>query len=666
MRIITNIFSRYSLGFLGIILMSCTPVLFDESHFFNFQVYFSTFWEVLKSFLIPSEWQLNFFNYSTSETGSITFLDYFKGPYLYSMQILISSILLALFTSFILSHLTLLSKGFFRRTALKTARFLESFPDFSYIFFIQILVVQFYLLTDLIILDFYSLGGNLVYLAPILCLSVLPTILFYKLFILLYEEEWRQPYIELARSKGLNHFEILLKHCTSNVLKSLFYNSKSIVWLTLSSLLIIEYLFGMEGILYYLMSDFSPKGTSFILLSVFTPFFIFYSVVERMVDRERIERNTIFEKFSLPFWDVTQIRSIFKFHRMRDNEKSASTTILTYNTFKRRRVIVPLLIVLSLLGTSLLYNILYDDQIDQINYIYNDEGAIVSTAPHPPTSDILFGTDPYGYSIFQQLLVGIKYTILITLLIATLRVVVGYLFSIFYVFYFNQRSRKIINSLSDGMHFLPLTLLVFVLLTPLLINSTGVWILSFTERLSIQVLIMSIIVLPVTTSLIGNEMNETLKKEYVQSSVVMGGSLVWILLKHINPQLWPKLVLFWTQHMVQVLQMFVHLGILNIFVGGAAFYSDTPNRLIPEIYELSGMIAISREVFVTNQFWMILPPLFIFMLLIYCFNTIADAISQQQQSPLFKRIKKSMKVVVSDAEELTLDTKRFTKLGELK
>jgi len=41
------------------------------------------------------------------------------------------------------------------------------------------------------------------------------------------------------------------------------------------------------------------------------------------------------------------------------------------------------------------------------------------------------------------------------------------------------------------------------------------------------------------------------------------------------------------------------------------------------------MIAISREVFMTKQYWMILPPLFTFMLLIYCFNTIANGISKK-------------------------------------
>ncbi|WP_237740537.1 ABC transporter permease subunit [Paenisporosarcina sp. TG-14] len=543
------------------------------------------------------------------------------------MLILVASLLLSLISSFVLSFITLLSKGFIKKILLHIAKFLESFPDFSFIFLIQILVVQVYLKTDILILQFYSLGDNLVYIAPILCLSILPTLLLFKLFILLFEEEWGKSYVELARSKGLSNFEVLLKHCTTNVLKSLFFQSKSIVWLSLSSLLIIEYLFGINGILYYLKADFSPSGTTFILLSIFTPFFLVYAVAERIVDKEQIERNVIFNNFNLSMLNIQQVKSINIF-RKKESRRGISETlkIVRINLFKYLNIIIPILIVFGLLLTSFLYFIFFNDKIDQINYIYNDEGEMESMAPHPPSSNILFGTDPFGYSILQQLIVGIKYTILITLIIATIRIVTGYLFAILYVFYLNNKLRVAINSIADGIHFLPLTLLTYILLIPILINSTGVWETTLTERLILQILIMSFVVLPVTTSSIGNEMNETLKKEYVQSSVVMGGSLIWILIKHINPQLWPKILLLWSQHIVQVLQMFVHLGILSIFVGGATYQSS---ELILNIYELSGMISISREVFMTKQYWMILPPLFTFMILIYCFNTIVNGISKK-------------------------------------
>ncbi|MEK4486450.1 hypothetical protein MHH81_12790 [Psychrobacillus sp. FSL H8-0484] len=108
---------------------------------------------------------------------------------------------------------------------------------------------------------------------------------------------------------------------------------------------------------------------------------------------------------------------------------------------------------------------------------------------------------------------------------------------------------------------------------------------------------------------------------------------------------------YWTQHVVQVLQMFVHLGILSIFVGGASQYPDTPWRLVPEIYKLSGMISISWEVFMTKQFWMILPPLFVFMLLIYCFHTIAEGIASNSSSSLLKKKQKRERAIVNNWEE---------------
>lgn len=623
MKIFTTTLVKYISGIIGIVLISCTPILFTLNGSLDLQLFFTTFFGVVKGFFNPSEWHLRFIVFTTKKILNVSFLDYLKGPYVYSMLILVTSLFLSLIISFVLSFITLLSKGFIKKILLQIAKVLESFPDFSFIFLIQIVVVQVYLKTDILILQFYSLGDNLVYIAPILCLSILPTLLLFKLFILLFEEEWGKSYVELARSKGLSNFEILLKHCTSNVLKSLFYQSKSIVWLSLSSLLIIEYLFGINGILYYLMADFSPSGTTFILLSIFTPFFLFYTVAERIVDREQIERNVIFNNFNLSMLNSQQMRSINIF-RVNQSRRGISETlkIVRINLFKHLNIKIPILIVFGLLLTSFLYFIIFDDKIDQINYIYNNEGKMVSISPHPPSSDILFGTDALGYSILQKLIVGIKYTILITLIIATIRIVTGYLFAIFYVFFINNKFRLVINSVADGMHFLPLTLLTYILLVPILRNITGVWETTLLERLIFQIVIMSFIVLPVTTSSIGNEMNETLKKEFVQSSVVMGGSLIWILFKHINPQLWPKILLLWTQHIVQVLQMFVHLGILSIFVGGSMYG-------IPKIYELSGMIAISREVFMTKQYWMILPTLFTFMLLIYCFNAIAHGISNK-------------------------------------
>lgn len=628
-----KIFMKFLFGVIGIVLISATPALFGGAGWIDLQSYLTALQEVLISFVSPNDWALTYLNPVTFEPARFSFSAFLSGPYLYSMPILLLALGLALVLAFLMALLTLLSKGQIRRRLLDLAKILQSFPDFAFVFIIQIVVLTIYEKTGTLIFSFYSLGDERVYLAPVLCLSVLPTLLFFKLFLLLYEAELERPYVELARSKGLSRFEVLWTHCTSNVLRSAFYQSKSIVWLTLSSLLIIEYLFGIDGILYYLQSDFSPKGISFILLTIFVPFFAFYTALELFLERNEIERNMVFEKFNLRLFDTNELRT-GKMRLFSGKQKEKSAPFLRLKI--RPSILIPSFIVVGLLMASLLYAAITGDQVEQINYVYDDEGGIESSAPHPPSSAILFGTDPFGYSIAQQLLVGIKYTITLCLVIATLRVAAGYLFGIIYTFFLSTKARNFVNSMADGMHFLPLTLLVFILLIPVLITS-GEWDSTFTERLVYQILIMTVIVLPVTTSAIGNEINESMKKEYVLSSVLMGSSLSWILAKHIQPQIWSKLLLMWVQHIIQVLQMFIHLGILSVFVGGALSQSDSP-RLIPEIYELSGMIAISREVFVTNQYWMILPPLAIFMVLIYCFTMIAESLIHKQLPP-FKSVK---------------------------
>lgn len=618
-----NFLGRFLLGIIGIVLISCVPiVLFQVGSLFDFSFYLQTILEVSKSLFLPSEWHLSYLVIQTMEIVPISLKEYLKGPYLYSMTILIVSLLFSLFIAFILAIFTTISNGPVQKIFLSFANILTAVPDFAYIFLIQLAVVQLYTMTGLRVLSFYSLGGERIYAAPIICLSVIPVLLFYKLLLLLFKQELNQPYVVLARSKGLSNLEVLLKHCTSNVMQSVFFQSKSIVWLTLSSLFIVEYLFGIEGILHYLTNDFSPKGISFILLSIFIPFFLFYSVVENLVKRGRQEKSAMFEGLQVPLLDRLQGKAIFRYKR--------KAHIRSFNIFSRQRlnITIPALIIVGLFSVSIAYYVIFHDYVEQVNFLYDSNGKLIGRPPLPPSSSIIFGTDPYGYSIFQQLLVGTKYTIIITLVIASIRVGGGYLLGIVYAFFLNERWRKVINSIADGMHFLPLTLLMFILLLPILI-ATGGFEMSLGERLFIQVVVMSVLVLPITTSLIGNEMNEAIKKEYVQSSAIMGGSLIWIILKHINPQIGRKLWLYWAQHVVQVLQTLVHLGVLSIFVGGAISFPDSA-RLSPVIYELSGMISIAKEVFLTKQLWLILPPLAIFMLLIFCFQKIAEGFTEKE------------------------------------
>lgn len=53
--------------------------------------------------------------------------------------------------------------------------------------------------------------------------------------------------------------------------------------------------------------------------------------------------------------------------------------------------------------------------------------------------------------------------------------------------------------------------------------------------------------------------------------------------------------------------------------------------LNPVIPELSGLIANAKFVFANHQFWIILPPLVVFMILILCFQMMANSLLKREE-----------------------------------
>lgn len=126
-------------------------------------------------------------------------------------------------------------------------------------------------------------------------------------------------------------------------------------------------------------SDFTPKGIAFILVTVFTPFFLFYSFAGLLINKENVERNAIFSKFNLPILHSVQLRmlilSIFK-------KEKKETPKLFHNAISglivRRKITMPLLIVFGLFLTSFFYYTFFGDYIGQTQYLYSDDGRILS------------------------------------------------------------------------------------------------------------------------------------------------------------------------------------------------------------------------------------------------------------------------------------------------
>ena len=123
-------------------------------------------------------------------------------------------------------------------------------------------------------------GGEKIYLLPVVCLMILPMVQLYRLSMLTFEAEERKMYTELARSLGFGKLIILLIHMFRNAIISIFFQSKKTMWFMLSNLFILERMFNMPGIMFYLSANITGELFFITVCSFFFPVFLLYSFGE--------------------------------------------------------------------------------------------------------------------------------------------------------------------------------------------------------------------------------------------------------------------------------------------------------------------------------------------------------------------------------------------------
>ncbi|MBN8233932.1 ABC transporter permease subunit [Halobacillus kuroshimensis] len=159
---------------------------------------------------------------------------------------------------------------------------LESLPDIFIILVLQWLIVWVYKKTNILLFDITSTFDGDPVLLPILVLSILPGIYITKYLLVTFELEEKQPYVTLARSKGLSRWRILIIHMFRNAWLTLFNHFKNIFTFALANLLMLEIIFDIDGFMTFLYehSVLNPEILTFSLFLVFIPFFFVFIVIQ--------------------------------------------------------------------------------------------------------------------------------------------------------------------------------------------------------------------------------------------------------------------------------------------------------------------------------------------------------------------------------------------------
>jgi peptide/nickel transport system permease protein len=264
---------------IGLICISSSPALFNGVSL-NFQGFLKQIWIIIQQVFHPLS--INYIN-PTSGIKRHLFPDLFT-PYLYSLLLVFGSFITSVIISTLVSTLLIFFKKKFISHFKGFLFVLESIPDIFVILTLQFFLVLIYQKTGVLLMKFVQFGTERIYTLPILVMSILPTVYFTKIMLVNLEEQLGELYIDLAKSKGLSKKKIIYVHVLRNTLISAFFHSKSIIWILVSNLFMVEYFYNVDGITWFILNYYQPIILTISLIFLFVPIFLFQTGVQIIIE----------------------------------------------------------------------------------------------------------------------------------------------------------------------------------------------------------------------------------------------------------------------------------------------------------------------------------------------------------------------------------------------
>ncbi|MGR3765803.1 ABC transporter permease subunit [Rossellomorea sp. NS-SX7] len=301
------------------------------------------------------------------------------------------------------------------------------------------------------------------------------------------------------------------------------------------------------------------------------------------------------------------------------------------SVFRSFRFWIPLLILLAMIIGSYLVPVLDPDfQESGPSYMTDDEtGRVIAAPPYSPSEMPPLGSDKLGRNLFIILIAGAKYTLLSALVIALLRMAGGFITGVLYAF-LPRWLRAGAKGLLDTFHFIPLAIVVYLLLFPLQLAFAGGSLPSFTF-LIIEVIVISLIVIPSLGMYVGQGMHAFLQQDFISASRTMGARRFHLIRKHLWPYFSRQSIVLFSEQLSQTLLLLVQLGILHITLGGLITENFGILEFIPQYFSVTNEWAATMSINIQQMFnkpMLLLAPLLFFAVSIYCVNLISSVLRQ--------------------------------------
>ncbi|MCP8968918.1 ABC transporter permease subunit [Ectobacillus ponti] len=276
---------RIIAGVLGVLtallILLSLPALFSKQGSISFQP--AVFWDKLlalaKQLLHPEKLE---YASSMQRIGELPrmfplFPNVWE-PYMYSFALLAAAFVSALLLASCLAYVYVLISKRWKGTIQAVMFVLESTPDMMILICSQMFFIWLLRQTGWMPFHILAFGDKKAYALPIICLTILPTVQLFRMFVLCLAEESSKPYVETARGKGMSSAYIVRMHLFRNVWIHLLHHAKTISLFLISNLLVLEIVFNIPGIMRFLVRTYAgaPAVTFAVLLLIFAPFFLFF------------------------------------------------------------------------------------------------------------------------------------------------------------------------------------------------------------------------------------------------------------------------------------------------------------------------------------------------------------------------------------------------------
>lgn len=301
--------------------------------------------------------------------------------------------------------------------------------------------------------------------------------------------------------------------------------------------------------------------------------------------------------------------------------------------YKNPLFILGILIIATVFISSIYINKNYTPKPPSY-WVYNHSGLVIGTNPQKPSSRHLLGTNHFGADVVTLLLLGAKFTLTAMFIIGLLRVFLS-LFLGFLLSTIFKPLKKLVYPVVDSLHFAPAALIIYTITAPFLIVYS--WAFDNHIKTFFIYFSLTLVALPSISLFISDEIDHLRKEEFIQSAKLLGGGIFHQIRNHYWPHLKPKLIILVTQHFIQIMLLFAHLGLLGLFLSGTQVGAVSTTTTLGSVSHQShengftfsgndwgGMLAEAKNDFMLYP-WLIWGPCLSFTIVILSLTGILES-----------------------------------------